>query len=209
MTGAKILRGGAFKPRTSPYSFQGSTRRRTSFSWRKRAQRVDCPWSPKSWTRRSSDDRKICGLSSGRNLYGITFRYLKKWAAAGFPCRPKRGFSATIHDLMMSAEYILNEGNPNTALAEDYVRVAFVQDVFCAHDQIMNCCAESALKQHGKPAAAHFFQERKVMHVTSPDLETVRIFFDHRKIARVHHFGDHRQATLCARFRKETKSLFA
>ena len=47
------------------------------------------------------------------------------------------------------------------------------------------------------------------MHVAGANLKTVGVFLDHREIARIHHFGDHRQTCFRARFRKETKPLFA
>jgi hypothetical protein len=97
----------------------------------------------------------------------------------------------------------------NAALAEDYVWIPLVEDVLGAHHQIVNRGAESALKQHGKPAATHFFQEREVVHVAGPDLKTVRIPLDYGKIARIHDFGDNRQACFRARFSEETKPLFA
>src|SRR6266446_7144782 len=66
----------------------------------------------------------------------------------------------------------------NAALAENDVRVALVQNVFGAHDQIVNCGAESALEQHGKSATAHFLQKRKIVHVARAHLKTVCVLLD-------------------------------
>ena len=95
----------------------------------------------------------------------------------------------------------------DAAFAQDHVRVALVQDVFRAHDQIINRGAESALQQHRKPAATDLFQKRKIVHVTRADLKAIRIFFDHRQIARVHDFGHDRQTSFRARFGEKPKSL--
>src|SRR5439155_22505951 len=95
----------------------------------------------------------------------------------------------------------------NATLAENHIHVALAEDVFRAHDQIVDCGAESPLEQDRQPAAAHLFQEREVVHVESSDLETVSVFFDHGEIARVHDFADYRQARFRAGFGKKPKAV--
>ena len=63
----------------------------------------------------------------------------------------------------------------NAALAEEHVHVAFAQDVFGAHDQIVDRGAEAAFEQDGQMAAADFFQERKIVHVARADLEAIGV----------------------------------
>jgi 3-deoxy-7-phosphoheptulonate synthase len=121
-SGARILRGGAFKPRTSPYSFQGLREEGLRFLAEARAK-TGLPGGDRSHgPARSSDDRKICGLPSGRHTQHAQFSLLKEVGRSSLPVLLKRGFSATIYDLIMSAEYILNEGNPNVVLCERGIR---------------------------------------------------------------------------------------
>ncbi len=101
-SGARILRGGAFKPRTSPYSFQGLREEGLRFLAPMIEKYADC-------------------LQVGtRNMHN--FSLLKEVGRSRLPVLLKRGFSATIYDLIMSAEYILNEGNPNVVLCERGIR---------------------------------------------------------------------------------------
>jgi 3-deoxy-7-phosphoheptulonate synthase len=96
--GANILRGGAFKPRTSPYSFQGMDPRQVPL------------------VERYGDMFQI----GARNMQN--FDLLKEVGQTNKPVLLKRGMSATVKDLLMSAEYILAEGNPNVVLCERGVR---------------------------------------------------------------------------------------
>ena len=97
----------------------------------------------------------------------------------------------------------------NSALTQNYVGVALVEDVFGAQYQIVNRGTEPALEKNGKRAAPHFFQERKVMHVASAHLKTVCVFLNHGEIARVHDFSDYGQARFRARFCEKAKPFFA
>ncbi|HEU0273028.1 MAG TPA: 3-deoxy-7-phosphoheptulonate synthase [Candidatus Udaeobacter sp.] len=121
-SGAKILRGGAFKPRTSPYSFQGLREEGLRFLAEARAKTglpvVTEVMDPRdlSMIEKYAD----CLQVGTRNMHN--FSLLKEVGRSQLPVLLKRGFSATIYDLIMSAEYILNEGNPNVVLCERGIR---------------------------------------------------------------------------------------
>ena len=120
--GAGILRGGAFKPRTSPYAFQGLG---------------------EDGLRHLADAREATGLPvvtevmepeqvdlvahyadmlqvGARNM--ANFPLLRRVAGAGKPVLLKRGFSATVEEWLMSAEYLLAGGNPDVVLCERGIR---------------------------------------------------------------------------------------
>ena len=122
--GATMLRGGAFKPRTSPYSFQGLG---------------------ELGLQHLADAREVTGLPvvtevmepeqvglvadyadmlqiGSRNM--ANFPLLKKVGAAGKPVLLKRGFSATLEEFLMSAEYVMAHGNPDVVLCERGIRTA-------------------------------------------------------------------------------------
>ena len=115
-SGARILRGGAFKPRTSPYSFQGLREEGLRFLAEARAKTglpvVTEVMDPRdlSMIEKYAD----CLQVGTRNMHN--FSLLKEVGRSRLPVLLKRGFSATIYDLIMCAEYILNEGNPNVVL---------------------------------------------------------------------------------------------
>jgi len=121
-SGAKILRGGAFKPRTSPYSFQGLREEGLRFLAEARMKTglpvVTEVMDPRdlSMIEKYAD----CLQVGTRNMHN--FSLLKEVGRSRLPVLLKRGFSATIYDLIMSAEYILNEGNPNVILCERGIR---------------------------------------------------------------------------------------
>src|SRR2546425_8268958 len=121
-SGAKILRGGAFKPRTSPYSFQGLREDGLRFLAEARAKSglpvVTEVMDPRdlSMIEKYAD----CLQVGTRNMHN--FSLLKEVGRSRLPVVLKRGFSATIYDLIMSAEYILNEGNSNVVLCERGIR---------------------------------------------------------------------------------------
>src|SRR6266516_4728523 len=121
-SGAKILRGGAFKPRTSPYSFQGLREEGLRFLAEARAKSglpvVTEVMDPRdlSMIEKYAD----CLQVGTRNMHN--FSLLKEVGRSRLPVVLKRGFSATIYDLIMSAEYILNEGNSNVVLCERGIR---------------------------------------------------------------------------------------
>jgi 3-deoxy-7-phosphoheptulonate synthase len=120
--GANILRGGAFKPRTSPYSFQGLGEEGLKIL-RDVGHRHGLPVVTEVMDPRQVDlvVRYADMLQIGaRNMQN--FDLLKEVGQTRKPVLLKRGMSATVKDLLMSAEYILSEGNPNVVLCERGVR---------------------------------------------------------------------------------------
>ena len=121
-SGARILRGGAFKPRTSPYSFQGLREEGLRFLAEARAE-TGLPVVTEVMDPRDLpmiEKYADCLQVGTRNMHN--FSLLKEVGRSSLPVLLKRGFSATIYDLIMSAEYILNEGNPNVILCERGIR---------------------------------------------------------------------------------------
>jgi 3-deoxy-7-phosphoheptulonate synthase len=120
--GAKILRGGAFKPRTSPYSFQGLREEGLRFLAEARAE-TGLPVITEIMDARDLPviERYADCLQIGtRNMQN--FSLLKEIGRSRLPVLLKRGFSATLNEFIMSAEYILNEGNMNVLLCERGIR---------------------------------------------------------------------------------------
>src|SRR4029450_12977435 len=121
-SGAKILRGGAFKPRTSPYSFQGLREDGLRFLAEARAE-TGLPVITEIMDARDLsviEKYADCLQVGTRNMQN--FSLLKEVGRSRLPVLLKRGFSATINDLIMSAEYILSEGNMNVILCERGIR---------------------------------------------------------------------------------------
>ncbi len=120
--GAKILRGGAFKPRTSPYSFQGLGEEGLKMM------------------RAAADENKLLMITEVLEISHIplvekytdifqvgarnmqNFSLLREIGKASKPVMLKRGLAATIDDLLMSAEYVLVNGNENVMLCERGIR---------------------------------------------------------------------------------------
>jgi 3-deoxy-7-phosphoheptulonate synthase len=120
--GANILRGGAFKPRTSPYSFQGLGEEGLRIL-RDVGHGHGLPVVSEVMDPRQVDlvCRHADMLQVGaRNMQN--FDLLREVGQTRKPVLLKRGMSATVKDLLMSAEYILAEGNPNVVLCERGVR---------------------------------------------------------------------------------------
>src|SRR3954454_13774981 len=120
--GANILRGGAFKPRTSPYSFQGLGEAGLKIL-RDVGERHGLPVVTEVMDPRQVDlvDRYADMFQIGaRNMQN--FDLLKEVGQTRKPVLLKRGMSATVKDLLMSAEYILSEGNLGVVLCERGVR---------------------------------------------------------------------------------------
>jgi len=121
-SGAAMMRGGAFKPRSSPYSFQGlgeeglvllaGVREQTGLPF---ATEVVAP-----------DDVELVGryadvLQIGaRNMQN--FRLLSEVGAQARPVLLKRGISSTVEELLLAAEYVVAAGNPNVVLCERGIR---------------------------------------------------------------------------------------
>ena len=120
--GAKILRGGAFKPRTSPYSFQGLG----ADGLKLLAEAREATGLPIITEIMDTKDLEVieqyadCLQVGARNMQN--FSLLKEVGRSKLPVMLKRGMSATIKDLLMSAEYILSEGNFNVLLCERGIR---------------------------------------------------------------------------------------
>jgi len=120
--GARILRGGAFKPRTSPYSFQGLREDGLRFLADARNE-TGLPVITEIMDTRDLpivERYADCLQIGARNMHN--FSLLKEVGRSHLPVLLKRGFSATINELIMSAEYILSEGNMNVLLCERGIR---------------------------------------------------------------------------------------
>jgi 3-deoxy-7-phosphoheptulonate synthase len=120
--GANILRGGAFKPRTSPYSFQGLGQEGLKIL-RAAGERFGMPVVTEVMDPRQVEmiERYADILQIGaRNMQN--FDLLKECGRTRMPVLLKRGLSATVKDLLMSAEYILAEGNRQVILCERGIR---------------------------------------------------------------------------------------
>ncbi|MDD5195748.1 MAG: 3-deoxy-7-phosphoheptulonate synthase [Candidatus Omnitrophica bacterium] len=121
-SGALILRGGAFKPRTSPYTFQGLGEEGLKIL-KSVAQEIGIPTVSEVMDTRDVDlvARYTDILQIGaRNMQN--FSLLKEVGQTKKPVILKRGLSSTIKELLMSAEYILSEGNFNVILCERGIR---------------------------------------------------------------------------------------
>lgn len=120
--GAMMLRGGAFKPRTSPYAFQGlgwdgvallaEAGRATGLPTVSEVMTID-------QVERMASQIDVLQIGA-RNMQN--FDLLKAVGRCGRPVLLKRGLSATIDELLAAAEYILAEGNPNVMLCERGIR---------------------------------------------------------------------------------------
>lgn len=120
--GAQILRGGAFKPRTSPYDFQGLELEGLKLL-RKAKEATGLGIITEVMSDRDVDliaEYADCMQVGARNMQN--FALLKTLGACGRPVLLKRGLSSTIKELLMSAEYIVAHGNPNVILCERGIR---------------------------------------------------------------------------------------
>lgn len=120
--GAKALRGGAFKPRTSPYSFQGMGEKGLKLLYKAR-ESVGLPIVTELMD--SEDIQLISEYTDviqigARNVQN--FSLLKKLGKIKKPVLLKRGMMTTIDEFLMSAEYILSGGNTNVILCERGIR---------------------------------------------------------------------------------------
>lgn len=120
--GGRVLRGGAFKPRTSPYDFQGLGEDGLALLAEARAETgllivtevMDS--SEVDLVARYADILQI----GSRNM--SAFRLLQRAAETGKPIMLKRGYQATIREFLLSAEYILAAGNDQVLLCERGIR---------------------------------------------------------------------------------------
>ncbi len=120
--GATMLRGGAFKPRTSPYSFQGMEEEGLVLL-QKAKEETGLPIVTEIL--KPADLDLICKYTDvlqvgARNIQN--FALLKEVGKADKPILLKRGMMTTIEEFLMSAEYIISSGNPNVILCERGIR---------------------------------------------------------------------------------------
>lgn len=121
-SGAAMLRGGAFKPRTSPYSFQGLGDKGLDMI-RQVGTANQLPIVTEIMSADKIDEfvEKVDLIQVGaRNMQNFTL--LKELGKINKPILLKRGLSATIEEWLMSAEYIMSEGNENVILCERGIR---------------------------------------------------------------------------------------
>jgi len=121
-SGATLLRGGAYKPRTSPYSFQGLEEEGLKLL-KAAGELVDLPTVSEVISTETFDtvEKYVDVLQIGaRNMQN--FPLLKRAGKSKKPILLKRGMSATIEEFLMAAEYIISEGNPNIILCERGIR---------------------------------------------------------------------------------------
>ena len=121
-SGATFLRGGAFKPRTSPYSFQGM--REEGLELLKKAREITglpivTEIMSADYVEKFNEDVDVIQVGA-RNMQN--FELLKELGKIRKPILLKRGMSATIEELLMSAEYIMAGGNENVILCERGIR---------------------------------------------------------------------------------------
>ena len=120
--GATLLRGGAYKPRTSPYAFQGLGQEGLRLLAEAKAE-TGLPIVTELMD--ISDLDAVLEVADviqigARNMQN--YPLLAEIGRAGRPALLKRGLSATLDELLMAAEYILKEGNPNVMLCERGIR---------------------------------------------------------------------------------------
>jgi len=121
-SGAGILRGGAFKPRTSPYSFQGLAEKGLNML-ENAGKNNGLPIVTEIMSADKIDEfvDKVDLIQVGaRNMQN--FSLLKELGKTRVPILLKRGMSATIEEWLMAAEYIMSEGNENVILCERGIR---------------------------------------------------------------------------------------
>ncbi|MBO6178183.1 MAG: 3-deoxy-7-phosphoheptulonate synthase [Selenomonadaceae bacterium] len=120
--GAEFLRGGAYKPRTSPYSFQGLEEQGLEFL-QKAKEATGLKIVTEITVVEALD--KVCKYADmlqigARNMQN--FGLLKEVGKCGKPVLLKRGLAATVDEWLNAAEYIMNEGNSNVVLCERGIR---------------------------------------------------------------------------------------
>jgi len=120
--GAQVFRGGAFKPRTSPYSFQGLGEEGLKILKKVRSE------TGLLIITEATDHTNIEVVEQYADIIQIGARNMQNYSLlrqAGHASKPillKRGFAATIDELLMSAEYIMSEGNNQVILCERGIR---------------------------------------------------------------------------------------
>ncbi len=121
-SGAKVLRGGAFKPRTSPYSFQGYGKEALEYlaeARRRTGLKIVTEVMEPNDVELIEEYADIIQVGA-RNMQN--YRLLNRVGKSSKPVLLKRGFAATVKELLMCAEYILSNGNMNVILCERGIR---------------------------------------------------------------------------------------
>ena len=120
--GAAFLRGGAYKPRTSPYTFQGLEEEGLKYMKEAReATGLNIICEVTSLRAMETAVKYVDMLQIGaRNMQN--FELLKEVGKSGIPVLLKRGLAATIDEWLNAAEYIISEGNPHIVLCERGIR---------------------------------------------------------------------------------------
>ncbi|MFD3157667.1 3-deoxy-7-phosphoheptulonate synthase [Haloimpatiens sp. FM7330] len=121
-SGATFLRGGAFKPRTSPYSFQGLKEdglELLKLAREKTGLPIVTELMSPNYVEKFVEDVDVIQIGA-RNMQN--FDLLKEVGKTNKPILIKRGMSATIEELLMAAEYVMSEGNENVILCERGIR---------------------------------------------------------------------------------------
>lgn len=141
-SGGHCLRGGCYKPRTSPYDFQGLGKEGILFL-EEAGKELDlitiCEVMDPTQVDFAAEHIDILQVGT-RNMQN--FALLKKLGKITNPILLKRGMSATYHELLMAAEYILSEGNPNVILCERGIRTF---ETFTRNT--LDLCAVPALRE--------------------------------------------------------------
>ncbi|MBQ2747291.1 MAG: 3-deoxy-7-phosphoheptulonate synthase [Firmicutes bacterium] len=120
-SGATILRGGAFKPRTSPYSFQGKGKEGIDLLLEaKRETGLPIVTEIMELSQLDLFDEIDVIQVGARNMQN--FNLLKELGKTDKPIMIKRGMSATFEELLMSAEYVMSQGNEKVILCERGIR---------------------------------------------------------------------------------------
>jgi len=133
--GASGLRGGAFKPRTSPYSFQGLGEKGLEYLAEAR-QETGLPIITEVMT-----DSHVKLVSAYADVLQVGARNMQNYIllkAVGEQSKPvllKRGMSATMEEFLLAAEYIINAGNPNVILCERGIRTF---EEYCRNTQALS-----------------------------------------------------------------------
>ena len=120
--GAQILRGGAYKPRTSPYAFQGLEDEGLKYMANAKAETgLNTICEVISADAINAAVKYVDMIQIGaRNMQN--FQLLREAGQSGLPVLLKRGLAATIDEWLNAAEYIISEGNPNIVLCERGIR---------------------------------------------------------------------------------------
>ena len=121
-SGAKLLRGGAFKPRSSPYAFQGLKLEGLEYlkeAGEKTGLKIVTEVKDTDTLSVVAEYSDLLQIGA-RNMYN--FSLLEKIGELNKPVLLKRGFSSTIEELLMAAEYIVSRGNYNVILCERGIR---------------------------------------------------------------------------------------